>query len=320
MPPASAPRSIEHLRALLRRYPGLPHWVNDFRSGKGNLYPDWPGWCFIPMAAWATRLQDEAGPNMALQVAGDIAILGALAPWRYSQGIYRFDPDLFAALAQTEFDAPLPSSVLMRLPEWSLYVETPGAAWRGAPLCGFWAHLEHDINSGRAELRLLLDTDAGLQGIPLHLGLWTVEEALRRAGAEGVRVGAELGLNITAPDTAAASHELGFLVSLLLYLCADEPEIDDARQPGSSPSRPTARKIKRGWAWFPPDAPRLWQVGAQTGEQLRRAQTSHPAGADRRSPRAHVRRAHWHGFWSGPHDGERRFSYRWLPPMLVGGE
>ena len=41
----------------------------------------------------------------------------------------------------------------------------------------------------------------------------------------------------------------------------------------------------------------------------------------RTRPRAHVRRAHWHGFWTGPRDPERaeerRFDLRWLPPIPV---
>ncbi|MDR1660399.1 MAG: hypothetical protein LBR94_08720, partial [Desulfovibrio sp.] len=45
--------------------------------------------------------------------------------------------------------------------------------------------------------------------------------------------------------------------------------------------------------------------------------------------RAHIRRAHWHGYWTGPRKPRpdipeerqwRRFSYRWLHPMLVGGD
>lgn len=36
-------------------------------------------------------------------------------------------------------------------------------------------------------------------------------------------------------------------------------------------------------------------------------------------PRPHVRRAHWHGFWSGPRKSEkqRTFSVQWLPPIAV---
>ena len=35
------------------------------------------------------------------------------------------------------------------------------------------------------------------------------------------------------------------------------------------------------------------------------------------SPRPHMRRAHYHHFWTGPHDGERKLIVRWLPPIPV---
>lgn len=49
-------------------------------------------------------------------------------------------------------------------------------------------------------------------------------------------------------------------------------------------------------------------------------------GGAHAGPRGHVRRAHWHGFRSGPRkrdDGsviptaQRRFDLRWLPPIPV---
>lgn len=30
-----------------------------------------------------------------------------------------------------------------------------------------------------------------------------------------------------------------------------------------------------------------------------------------------MRRAHYHHFWTGPHDGKRKLIVRWLPPIPV---
>ncbi|MCR3693455.1 hypothetical protein M8449_26645, partial [Citrobacter freundii] len=40
-----------------------------------------------------------------------------------------------------------------------------------------------------------------------------------------------------------------------------------------------------------------------------------------RQVRVHLRRGHWHGFWSGKRDEPeaRKFSYHWLPPQIIGG-
>ncbi|MEU3118557.1 hypothetical protein [Micromonospora chalcea] len=65
------------------------------------------------------------------------------------------------------------------LPRWCIYVaEADGDCVLG----GVWMHLEHDTNTGRPELRVLLDTNpemglAGLLAIPLHLDCDKITEA-----------------------------------------------------------------------------------------------------------------------------------------------
>ena len=55
------------------------------------------------------------------------------------------------------------------------------------------------------------------------------------------------------------------------------------------------------------------------GAALRGALNSHSAGSsvDGSGVRPHVRRAHWHGYWYGPREGERNFKLKWLPPVAV---
>jgi hypothetical protein len=103
-------------------------------------------------------------------------------------------------------------------------------------------------------------------------------------------------------------------LSLVIYLCSKEPEYKG----GSSPSRPRPKRTKKGWRLFPASRPRVWAVGQDTGEAIARAhrQPSQQTG-ERTRPEPHIRRAHWHGFWVGPRGGERRFEYKWLPPIPV---
>lgn len=37
------------------------------------------------------------------------------------------------------------------------------------------------------------------------------------------------------------------------------------------------------------------------------------------SPKTHWRRGHWHGYWTGPADGERKLVYKMLKPVLILG-
>jgi hypothetical protein len=65
-----------------------------------------------------------------------LGIAGALATWRVTQGIYCFDSDLAEAIADTPRNGELPADLLFHLPEWCVYIETPGRCWRGRRLYG----------------------------------------------------------------------------------------------------------------------------------------------------------------------------------------
>lgn len=311
-------RPIQHLHALTRDFPGMGGQVDNFRLSRGKDLPEWPSWCFLPMAAWMAIATGGRTPTLSAMM--DTARLAAIGTWRYSQGIYRFDEDALGAIAETVPGGDMPAEVLYRLPEWSVYIETPGRGWLGSGLHGYWAHLEWDANTGRHELRLLLDTENGFIPVPLHVGKWTITEALDRAYSEARRQWHKTGLPEsildTEPDAGTAAAELYGLVSLLLYICSDEPEIDDDREPGAHPQRPKPKRTKGGWRLFPAARPRVWAVGSGLGRKLRADTIGEDTG---RTVSPHLRRSHWHGYWSGPRDGERRFGYKWLPPTVVAG-
>lgn len=315
-------RPLEHLNACSKLYPHAWPQVDIFRQGRGVDLPKWPAWCFLPMAGWLAIASEGApmGSPALLTAAGDAAKLAAIGIWRYSQGIYRLDPDAAEALAGTLLVGEMPTDVLLRLPEWCVYIETPGREWMGSEMHGFWAHLEWDVvTDGRRELRLLLDTEDALTPLVLHLGPWTVTEAVDRFAGEARRQAGIARMAMPAAQEGgieAMSAAIQPLLALVLYLCSDEPEIDDREHPGERPGRPKPTRTKKGWRLFPPKKPRIWTVGSGIGQALRSATGGDATG---RTVRPHLRRAHWHGFWTGPRDGERRFSYKWLPPTVVAG-
>jgi hypothetical protein len=100
-------------------------------------------------------------------VACPTGVMQALTAWRLSQSIYRFEPSIYEEVASTPLDSELPADLLLRLPEWCVYIE---AREPNVPdLHGFWATLESDANDGSRELRLVLDTDARPMPLPVHL-------------------------------------------------------------------------------------------------------------------------------------------------------
>jgi hypothetical protein len=78
----------------------------------------------------------------------------------------------------------------------------------------------------------------------------------------------------------------------------------------------------------------VWDVGSRIGAALRAAKASHEVELtqdqhdrneegtikERKRPRPHIRRAHWHTILSGPMTGARRRDVRWMPPTPVNIE
>src|SRR5207248_4319389 len=169
----------------------------------------------------------------------------------------------------------------------------------GTELNGFFAHLEHDRNDKRMELRFVLDVSTPSVGnlivLPLHLEKGGVAEGV----AAMLRVSArQINVSMQAPEglTEELVDHVSPLVSLVLYLCSQAAEIRDGQGGNRLPSRPQAVKTKKGVRLFPPDRPNQWEVGYRLGAALRRAWSEHePAEptATHPSPRPHLRQAHW---------------------------
>ena len=314
-------RPREHLRAVAHFYPGAWKMIDTFRQNRGKGLLDWPQWCFCPLAA-AYAIVSGGGDNRTPETISDVARIGALAAWRVTQGIYRFDTALYPQLIKTPINK-LPVDVLYHLPEWCVYIETPDLKWLDIPMAGFFAHLEHDTNTGRPELRLLLDVDLehgpALIGQPLHLTADTIEGAVAAMVDESKRQMINLTPCTKMPDMSKhLTPPLQQLLSLLLYLCSDSADFGGH----PPPTNPRPKKIKKGWRLFPPNKPCLWDVGIRIGAALREAHIKEETGrpgqileSGRQRPRPHVRRAHWHLYWTGK--GRQFPTVKWVPPVPI---
>ena len=102
-------------------------------------------------------------------------------------------------------------------------------------------------------------------------------------------------------------------VMAILYACSDEPDFLEIEPP---------TPIVQGRGKTKGDDLRVLQVGLRIGTALRshRNTSSKSTGLGQSTVSPHVRRAHWHRFWTGPQNGERSLVLRWLPPIPVNIE
>lgn len=296
------------------------------REDRGTRLPRWPEHVYVPIAGgmavatdFMSMSEHQALPmSERLAISHDAMVIAALGAWRMTKGIYRFDTTLRSELWGTPVSGDVPVQVLHRLPEWCVYLDLDLDVGVGR-LHGAWVHLEVDDNTDIEELRFLLDLDDHLQGVPVHLG-GTLSAGLDRALAVGVGHGKHYGMPVPSPAVQSAARQLAEVVvpltSLVLYLCSERPDIDGRGQPGN----PTPKRVKGGTRLFAADGPRRWDVGLRIGAALRTArERASTAGDDsRQGPRPHVRRAHYHTYWTGPRTGKQTPVLRWLPPIPVG--
>lgn len=320
------------LEAVGREWPGL--WTaceivrSTYDPPDGLYLGDFLGGSMVIEAASMTGLPmsvDDLRQLAPLEVVRLVVPLVTMATWRMTQGIYRIDPAVYAELVSTPVSGDIPAEILQRLPEWCIYVETPGLSvvridGRGrADLRGVFARLDQD--QGAPSLVLTLDLPAAD-----HLESQAI--ALRGTVDQSVTAGL-LAWGYARPDIIAAVREyVDPILNLLLYICSQGGDITGRR---GQPGNPAPKRTRRdGWRIFPADGPAVWDVGTRMGAALRAAyaaeQTGQNAGGENAGPRGHIRRAHWHGFRSGPRidpDGlpipaeKRRFDLRWMPPIPV---
>jgi hypothetical protein len=342
-------RAREILAAIGRGYPHAWQQADHFRAqrGRGGL-PDWPDWCYLPLHASYAIASGGGDNRVPLEHAHHVGIVGALAAWRMTQGIYRYDPALYTAVCDTPLERDLPVDPLYRLPEWCVYIETtagnlswPEADGSTRPIHGAWAHLDWDERDGAPhhELRLVLDCArdpaaplnpwSGCVPVPIILGAGGLAAAVERVIDSGAREARKAGYTQGWEADAHADAHAGAqqyagriapLVSLALYLCADDAEIGTGAR---RPANPEPKRTRRtGWRLFAAAGPTTWDVGVRIGAALRRAYQAEETGGEAiptgRAVRPHIRRAHWHTFLAGPRVAEaRERRVKWLPPIAV---
>jgi hypothetical protein len=141
------------------------------------------------LSAFANIRDDQQLDTISIEAITDLYAIGT---WRVTQGIYRFDDELLRALAETPLDISLPASLLTRLPEWAVYVETQGFRHHGKPIVGMIATL-FDAPSGLSLMLTLIpqtvrSIDDDLDRLQFHLTETSLRERLLRdIGDHGTR-------------------------------------------------------------------------------------------------------------------------------------
>lgn len=133
----------------------------------------WQPWCFLPINV-ASGLMIHLSEGMydsTLQAETmlhrESRMAAALAAWRMTKGVYSFDPTVLRALFESDLKDGLPEECFLRLPEWCVYIPTPGIEYMpGLPMHGFFAFVDDHGVGGRdftpeLNFQILIDPSRG---------------------------------------------------------------------------------------------------------------------------------------------------------------
>ena len=321
---------FDRMNEVCGKYPNLNKFVNaSLQSKEENGWCEpWPECVFLPFWFWAslvTGKTDDFTPSLKdAKITFGIFDICVFGTWRYLQNIYKFDDYLFNDIINTELKGDIPIDVLKRLPDYCVYIETNNKIedWQDGFFAYFNGPSEDSLNfafhvvSHKFKVSLPYFEFSVSTKQTLAQALYALQQITEeQAGNYGIDKNKLQNLIYNRENFSTVQK----MLSLTLYLCSDKPDICNPREPGTSPHRPEPKKVKGGMKLFPAQKPTIWEVGRNIGQALRNAarQPVEYQGGTHASPKAHIRRGHWHGYWTGPRTGKREFTLKWLHPMLV---
>jgi len=310
-----------YVQRMGKKFPKVWKLVDEYRANREGFVKTWPDWCFLPITGSIEILFNEVEGDylkcmsMDHTLIASAAELSALSAWRITQRVYKFDKDLEKGLINSTITGNMPVSDFDCLPEWCVYIEMHEFFIEKIKIDGIFVHLEHDDNTSDKELRILLDISGVLMPIVLCIGPWSVEEAIEKVRAAFMRNSHEVSrevLNFT--NRFIDAKNIKSLLSLILYLCINH------ESSGQRPykSRPAEKRTKKGLRFFPPDKPKVVELGRYMTNKIssKKEEPKNYAGYGS-TKKAHIRSGHWHKYWYGERGGDGNYRYKWLPMMGI---
>jgi len=246
--------------------------------------------------------------------------LTAALLWTQTKTVYKYDTDFAQEIAESPLAGDIPAEILYRLPFYCVYIDTPIKVY-GEEARGFFAWMEWDANNKMPELRLLyVMPDGYTASVPVVLtggGIGASAQALTESALKRSLGVKDMNISGSLVSDTATKDEIAAAINLVLYVCSEGADIRPVSRQRAAPSGQIPKQCA------------AWDVGIRIGATLRKSQaqavasapqseTKQPRETPSTSPRPHIRRAHWHHFWTGPRDGERKLVLKWVHPTLVG--
>ena len=312
--------------SLVRLWPkmakGCYEQLDRCRNAKLDGEMSWPDYCLLPINAAHTYLVCSLG--MSDKDAGPVcAELTACWTWRQNKVIYSFDPDMAHALAEQADDVKdtdvLPAELLMHLPYSCIYIKAPNLLEHTD---GFWAWIDYDMNRQGPELRIQWVRETMDTSFPQVIHI-IPGATLRECFYDTIQTTLEhLKEPVDISRAADSSRIILKAIQLILYLLADNADIDDEPPPlrvAANRNGSDGKKLVQDKA----GEISVKNVGIRIGAAFRHTKKLDATGSTPgtgSAKRPHMRRGHWHHYWTGPKTGSRSLILHWTAPTMIHGD
>ena len=176
--------------------------------------------------------QSGYGESYYLTHMDEMMTIGSMYVWRASKGIYRFAPEIYEALISQPLTGNLPTDCLYHLPEWAVYIETPGLSYERHPMKGFIAHLDYNLFSRNVDLQFAMFLEGCDQPkmVALPFGEGSLMDAMNRVDqVDDLFMGKRDNRYIGSREEYRKTFSS--MLQLLLYLCSEEPDMPEIEHP-----------------------------------------------------------------------------------------
>lgn len=288
---------------------------------KERFLMTWDEWIFsaldLKFPNWSKGLKhgDSIPQQYFEYLPSSVGILQSAGLWRYTKSIYQFDETIGKMLIASEFNGKIPSSVLENIPEWVVYIDTSNLALEleNTAVSGIYFNVTETVGNLVLVQTVLLSNNVTKTSL-MMLSDKSIEENIADFVDKYHNKEKELDMVLIEPFVQFLKQT----IHLLLFVLQPEPDIYPIEPLASTSSYEPFKKTKKGIRLFEAQKTRTFKVGTDTKKSLDDSVAKFKAANAGGTVIPHIRRGHWHGYWSGSKDS-KKFSYKWVLPIIVNG-
>lgn len=220
--------------------------------------------------------------------------------------VYEFDPDFAESILDEKWAELLPE-VIDYIPHYCFYIKLPFNSLSEGSVVSL-SEMDELVNGYMYDYSFA-DNGPGVYPMPGHDMSTIVNTGERMVHLGGFAIPKDFSMMLD--DTPLGTYPRDLFVNAVAYLCSANADIAAVYSPKKEKRKNNGKKRSLA-TWH--------EVGYRIGAELRNYMrtVSERSKKTGRTVRPHMRRAHWHRYWIGPHDGERRLVLKWVAPTMVG--